>query len=243
MPTVELVYQAECPNVAEARARILRALSEARLPPRWTEWRTDDPVAPARARGRPSPTILVEGVDVDPSASSEAGSACRLYVGESGALQGVPPVRWIVEALKASRRGRGRGNGTWVMIPAIGAALLPKVACPACWPAYAGLLGSFGLGFVLESRALLPLTAGFLALAVAALAFRARRRRGYGPFALGLAAAALVLIGKFQWQSDPALFAGLAVFLVAGVWNGWPRPAGDRGPRCSSCADAEGATR
>ncbi len=51
--------------------------------------------------------------------------------------------------------------------PGIGLSLLPKIACPACWPAYAGLLSSIGLGFLIPNRAyLLPLTAIFLAVAV-----------------------------------------------------------------------------
>jgi hypothetical protein len=41
---------------------------------------------------------------------------------------------------------------TWkqnlLAVPGIGLSLLPKIACPACWPAYAGLLSSLGLGFL-----------------------------------------------------------------------------------------------
>jgi len=77
---------------------------------------------------------------------------------------------------------------TWkqglLAIPGIGVSLLPKVACPLCWPAYAGLLSSVGLGFLLSATYLLPLTAGFLLIALAALAYRARQRRGYGPLVL-----------------------------------------------------------
>jgi mercuric ion transport protein len=32
-------------------------------------------------------------------------------------------------------------------LPGVGVSLLPKLTCPACWPAYAGLLSSVGLGF------------------------------------------------------------------------------------------------
>ena len=78
-------------------------------------------------------------------------------------------------------------------LPGVGASLLPKVACPLCWPAYAGLLSSVGLGFLISAAYLLPLTAGFLLLALAAMAFRASNRHGYSPFLLGLVAAAGVL--------------------------------------------------
>jgi hypothetical protein len=70
--------------------------------------------------------------------------------------------------------------------------LLSKVACPLCWPAYAGLLGSVGLGFLLSSTYLLPLTAAFLVIAIAALGYGARERAGYGPLTLGLAASGVI---------------------------------------------------
>jgi len=34
-------------------------------------------------------------------------------------------------------------------LPGIGAALLPNATCPACWPVYAGILSSLGLGFLM----------------------------------------------------------------------------------------------
>lgn len=46
--------------------------------------------------------------------------------------------------------------------PNIGVSFLPKLACPACWPAYAGLLSSVGLGFLIKTAYLLSLTIGFL---------------------------------------------------------------------------------
>jgi hypothetical protein len=79
--------------------------------------------------------------------------------------------------------------------PGIGLSLLPKIACPACWPAYAGLLCSLGLGFLIpNAKYLLPMTAAFLLLAVGTLAFRARRRRGYVPFVVVILAASLILL-------------------------------------------------
>ena len=108
-------------------------------------------------------------------------------------------------------------------MPGIAFAFLPKLACPACWPAYAGLLSSVGLGFLLDTTYLFPLTAAFLVLAVGALAFRARTRRGYGPFRVGLAAAAVVLVGKFIFESDAAMYGGIGLLVAASVWNAWPK--------------------
>jgi len=114
-------------------------------------------------------------------------------------------------------------NRTWknglLALPSVGASMLPKLACPACWPAYAGLLSSVGLGFLISTVYLLPLTAVSLLLAVAALAFRANKRRGYGPFAVGLVAGSAVLLGKFVWESNLTVHSalGLLVSLRCGM--------------------------
>ena len=118
-------------------------------------------------------------------------------------------------------------NRTWkqnlLAAPGIGLSLLPKIACPACWPAYAGLLSSIGLGFLVPNRTyLLPLTVAFLLIAIGTLAFRARRRRGYWLFALGILAAGLILLGKFSLASNPVLYAGLGLLILASAWNSWP---------------------
>jgi len=108
-------------------------------------------------------------------------------------------------------------------LPGIGLSALPKLACPICWPAYAGLLSSLGLGFLVYAAYLLPLTIAFLALALAALAFGAKNRRGLGPFLIGLAAAMGILLGKFVWESNATIYAGVGMLVVASVWNAWPR--------------------
>lgn len=116
---------------------------------------------------------------------------------------------------------------TWkqglLALPSVGVAMLPKLACPLCWPAYAGLLSSLGLGFLISTAYLLPLTIAFLILALAALAFRGSKRRGYGPFLLGLIAATGLLFGKFLWESNPTTYSAIGVLVVASLWNAWPR--------------------
>jgi mercuric ion transport protein len=123
--------------------------------------------------------------------------------------------------------------------PGIGVALLPKLVCPMCWPAYASLVSSLGLGFLASSEYLLPLTIAFLLTAVASLAYNSRRRRGYGPFGLGLLASAVVVIAKFHMDSAAAMFAGIALLLFASIWNGWPRQASETG--CVRCLTPKGA--
>jgi mercuric ion transport protein len=109
--------------------------------------------------------------------------------------------------------------------PGVGVSLLPKLMCPMCWPAYAGIVSALGLGFLISTKYLLPLTVAFLAITATALGFRASRRRGYGPFWLGLVAAAVILTGKFYFDARAATYTGVALLVAASVWNSWPRRA------------------
>jgi mercuric ion transport protein len=128
---------------------------------------------------------------------------------------------------------------TWkqglLALPGVGFSLLPKLMCPMCWPAYAGLLTSVGLGFLISAAYLLPFTAAFLALALAAMAFRANNRHGYGPFLVGLGATAGVLLGKFRWESKPTMYGAVGLLVVASLWNSWPRHAASKVANCPDC--------
>src|SRR5712692_7411143 len=114
-------------------------------------------------------------------------------------------------------------NRTWkqslMTLPGVGASILPKLACPFCWPAYAALLSSVGLGFLISTAYLLPITVAALIVAVAALGFRAKERRGYGPFLFAVPAAAVVVIGKFVLESHPMMYAGVSGLLAGSLWN------------------------
>src|SRR6266852_2291161 len=106
-------------------------------------------------------------------------------------------------------------SSTWkhtlLMVPAVGASLLPKLICPMCWPAYAGIVSSLGLGFLIGTTYLLPVTAAFLVVSAGALAFRAPQRRGYAPFWTGVFATLVVLVGKFEFESVVAAYTGITL--------------------------------
>lgn len=123
-------------------------------------------------------------------------------------------------------------------IPGLGASLLPVGACPACWPAYAGVLSAVGLGFLLESTYLLAATVAFLLIALASLAYKASSRRGFGPLYLGAFGSAVALVGKFTLSLDSLLYLGLAVLVGASLWNAWPRAAASAGS-CPACRAEE----
>ena len=125
-------------------------------------------------------------------------------------------------------------------VPSIGVSFLPKLACPACWPAYAGLLTSIGLGFLVSVKYLLALTIAFLVLALAAMLFRARDRHRYGPFLLAIFAAGGVLLSKFAWDSRPTVYGAIGLLVVASLWNTWPRRNTlNDAAVCSNCSKQE----
>ena len=238
MMNVELIYFRECPNISLARERLLQAFATAGVTPQWQEWERNDPASPAHARAYGSPTILVSGRDVtgmEPS-GDDAG-ACRVYAHAAGTFDGAPSVDAIAAVLREPHTGapvRAGWRSSLASLPAIGAAALPKLTCPACWPAYSGLLSSMGVSFINYTPYLLPLTAAFLLLSLIALGWRAQRRRGYRPLLLGLAASVVLLVGKFTFDSDAAMYAGMAVLVAASLWNAWPRARQAAG-NCPGC--------
>jgi hypothetical protein len=86
--------------------------------------------------------------------------------------------------------------------------------------------------FLISAAYLLPLTAAFLLLAVAALAFRANKRRGYRPFLLGVIAGLAVLLGKFAWECMFTMYGALGLLFVASLWNAWPIREAASWPEC-----------
>jgi len=245
MTDVVLVYDRDCPIVSAARENLLRAFGEAGTPPRWVEVDRAAEGTPEAWRGYGSPTVLVNGIDVAGVRPGSGGPTCRLYADREG-YRAAPPVH-VIAAAMAGGGPFTPASGGWRRVlataPGIGFALLPKLGCPACWPAYAGLLSALGLGFLIQTRYLLPLTVAFLALTLGAIAWRAPARRGYGPFVLGLAGSAVLLVGKFTFEFDPAMWTGIAALVAASGWNAWPRrPSPVTSGACPACAPRTDAT-
>ena len=234
MRAIELIFDRDCPNAEVARQNLGDALVAAGLPPRWTERDRADPDGPPHVQRFGSPTILIDGRDVAGQDPTDGTSSCRLYATGSGQMSGVPPIELIAAALGDGGGKKFQWRGVLSVVPGFGASFLPVGLCPACWPAYAGVLGSLGLGSLLKTTYLLPLTGAFFGLALFGLAYRAGTRRGYRPFGLGLAGATTALVGKFAISQDVVLYLGLALLLTASVWNSWPRKSVVPG-HCAKC--------
>ena len=232
---VELIYDTDCPNIAETRANLLQAFAAARLQAKWTEWERSSPSSPAYVAGFGSPTLLVDGRDIAGGKPGARTSSCRLYASAEGRYSGAPSVELIKASFAPATPAATTNNWkrTFLPVPGIVLSFLPFGGCPLCWPVYAGILSALGLSFLLSSVYLLPLTALFLFATVFTLAFRARERRGYGPFALGLAATALVLWGKFSLQLSVMAYVGVGLLITSSIWNSWPHRTVTRCPKCA----------
>jgi hypothetical protein len=231
---VELIFDKGCPNVQDARAQLQRAFSEIGRPPQWREWDCGDPASPAYAGAYGSPTILVDRKDVAGALPTDGADCCRLYRTSAGRLAGVPGVEQIVEALRAAggaanapskgarKNAVRRSTISLAVVPAVAVALLPSITCPACWPAYAALLSSLGIGFLPTSVYLLPLTLGAVAFALLMFAWQARRRRRFGPLILATMGALVLLVGRFALQAEGGLYCGVGMLVAASLWDAWP---------------------
>ena len=112
---------------------------------------------------------------------------------------------------------------TLTSIPGVAAALLPNVTCPACWPAYAGLLSAVGLGFLMTGPYFFVVISVLLAISLFSLYHQAGNRSGYGPLLLGLLAAGIILAGKVSGFANFIVSTGALGLIAASIWNRWPR--------------------
>jgi hypothetical protein len=98
---VELVYLEDCPHLETAQRRLRAALSESGLPAVWASWNLERWL-PDSLRGLPSPSILIDGVNVllEHARHDGAAPAC--------AVAGAPPIHLIAAALERALAERHR---------------------------------------------------------------------------------------------------------------------------------------
>ena len=99
--TIQILYFDGCPHLEPTVELVRRALSDAGVDADIELLHIDSPELAESSRFLGSPTIRVDGVDIDPGARKrdDFGLTCRRY-GDSG----VPPREMIVRAV-------GAGNG------------------------------------------------------------------------------------------------------------------------------------
>lgn len=99
-PRVEILYFDGCPNHEPARILVERIACELGVRAEIELVHVPDPDAATRFQFLGSPTVRVNGVDVEPGADRRGDFvfSCRIYRSEHG-FSAQPEERWIREAL------------------------------------------------------------------------------------------------------------------------------------------------
>lgn len=99
---IELIFDSTCPNVEATRQAIKNACSMFKLDLKWKEWDRSDTDAPEYVRKFGSPTVLVNGKDIDGHFEASMADCCRLYGVRDGHSQGAPSAETIADAIRTS---------------------------------------------------------------------------------------------------------------------------------------------
>ena len=225
MPLVEFVYEKGCPNIKPTRQVLLQAFSKMNVKPHWQEWEVNDSSSPQYVRQYGSPTILVDGIDIDESKDLNNANQCRLYTQTNNVFSGVPPLEKIVSAIQKAKTVESGLNQISVSslkitaIPVMLLALLPKVVCPFCWPLYTGMLGAIGINFINYTPYIFPLLTLFLILTIAGLIMGARVNKQYKPVYLGIISSVFILLGKVLFETNILIYSGIIGLVVSVIWQ------------------------
>jgi hypothetical protein len=119
------------------------------------------------------------------------------------------------------------------VLPAIGASAIPTLACPACLPALASLLGAIGLTSLTNRAYLLWVNLVALVLALAIL-YSKSRENGYVPFLLGLAGGVAIMVGKSPNTGHALAWSGLVALTLASALRIFGRGSATT---CNACSN------
>ena len=105
---VEILYFSGCPNHAPAVSRVQSVLREEGVAAEMFEIEVRDAETARAVAFLGSPTIRIEGQDVECAARSaqEFGLTCRTYTADDYRA-GVPPVEWIRMAVREAQGNQG----------------------------------------------------------------------------------------------------------------------------------------
>lgn len=111
-PKVELLWFSDCPNYRAVRVMLGEILAELAPDARVDEIDATDPTVASDLRFPGSPTVRIDGRDVDPAFEDPGDYTprCRLYWTDHG-LRGVPERSWIEAALRESLASIGGRPG------------------------------------------------------------------------------------------------------------------------------------
>lgn len=163
MIRAEILYFDGCPNVEACADRVRAVATRLGVEVDLQLVRVASVEAAVRERFLGSPSVRVNGLDVDPSARdrTDFGMSCRVYAGA-----GVPPDAMIAAALgRRTFGGYGRGLG----FASVGALVAGALSSACCWLPLILVATGLSLGGV--SLAFASFRPWLIGIAVASLAF------------------------------------------------------------------------
>lgn len=97
---IEFLWFQECPNHQAARELLREVLQSKGMPDDFEDVDTTDAAVAERLRSPGSPTIRVDGRDIEPGYVDQGDYSprCRVYLTEEG-MRGLPKREWIETAL------------------------------------------------------------------------------------------------------------------------------------------------
>lgn len=107
MMTIEIISIPDCPNHRPTVERVKSVLKSESLAVTVVERIVSDEIEARTVRFAGSPTVLVNGTDLEPRAEISTNLACRIYVGSGG----IPSPELIKSAIdRATRSGDSNEN-------------------------------------------------------------------------------------------------------------------------------------
>lgn len=102
---IELLWFEGCPNHHAASELLQQVMSANGITERVMSIEVPDLETGERVRFPGSPTIRINGIDIDPDYedTGDYTPRCRVYLTEAG-LKGVPPMSWIENAVMQAKR-------------------------------------------------------------------------------------------------------------------------------------------
>jgi hypothetical protein len=102
---IELLYFDGCPSYQALRPKLEALLAREGIEDEIELRQVETSEAAEDERFLGSPTLRIDGEDVDPGAAarSDFGMKCRLYRSAEG-MAGVPPEDWIADAVRRHKR-------------------------------------------------------------------------------------------------------------------------------------------
>jgi hypothetical protein len=100
---IRFLYSEGCPSHDEAIQRLRKILDEEEIEAKIEVIRVETFEDAKRYRYPGSPTILIDGNDIDPIPNPEYAPTCRAYRLEDGRISPLPSVSMIRKAVRAAK--------------------------------------------------------------------------------------------------------------------------------------------